>query len=53
MGRNSTGEKSFLDPSHSLGMTGLEPVTLAPPLALLRACFALFARDTVSADLSS
>ena len=23
MGRNSTGEKSFLDPSHSLGMTDL------------------------------
>jgi len=35
MGRNSTGEKSFLDPSHSLGMTGFG---LSPwrPLRTLR-----------------
>ena len=30
MGRNSTGEKSFLDPSHSLGMTALGPSPWRP-----------------------
>ena len=30
MGRNSTGEKSFLDPSHSLGMTDLAPSPWRP-----------------------
>ena len=35
-------EKSFLDPSHSLGMAGLGPSlgVLYVPSALLRACFA-------------